>query len=209
MVLSLTEATVLLFNAIITMATLLMVSLLFGSTLKNVLQNRTSIEQLEVSSEEKYAKKHDTLPAPFPYDLGMMRNLEQFLGRRRWAWPFPLPCRWQLAGLGDGCEYVTRGGEEEEEVRDTDWPPVEYCSKSSCSSAADDDSESDAETDRKRLAWKRGGESDSDLLHRKRNRRDSEGYLVPSALPWHHQQSLRGWNGEDVTHSAPDLSHAR
>lgn len=181
--LSLTEATVLLFNSIVTMAILLMVSLLFGATLRNILQNRTTIEQLEEASEVRDARRHDLQPMPYPFDLGLVRNLEQFLGRRKWAWLFPLPSDWQLAGLGEGYEYATRG-----ECKDTDWPLVEYCSKSSCSSA--DQEGSDNETRMQRAASpRRGTESDTDLVQRKRIRRDSEGLVIPSSLPWHHQQA--------------------
>ncbi len=59
---SLTEALILVFNVILTMAAILMVGLLLAGTLRNVLGNCTSVEQLELTAETRYALKHHYQP---------------------------------------------------------------------------------------------------------------------------------------------------
>lgn len=94
------------------------------------------------------------------------------LGRRRWAWLLPLPTDWQLEGCGsDGLHFPTTSGR-----KDVSWPPGEYCSDSSCSS---DFSESNT----------RDADVNSESGFEMRVRRDSEGMVAPSTLPWHRYQS--------------------
>jgi hypothetical protein len=83
-----------------------------------------------------------------------------------------------LEGLGDGLVYETIDG-----TKDTDWPPYEFCSKSSCSSDVDDDGDGGTFLTVSNEHCK----SDSEL--RIRPRKDSEGYLLPNNLPWHQIQS--------------------
>ena len=101
------------------------------------------------------------------------------LGRRTWAWPFPLASEWQLEGCGsDGLGFPTIRG-----CRDVDWPPGEYCSDSSCSTSSDavvvmaGGGEEEAEGTRSEMGFER------------RIRRDSEGPVAPASLPWHRHQS--------------------
>lgn len=108
---------------------------------------------------------------PFPFDLGLWKNLEMVLGRRVWAWALPLPSRWQLAGLGDGLTFETFDGSA-----DYEWPSEEVPSYSSGSS------EDNMPLARGPLRSASHAHSDADL--RVRYRRDSEGYILPAHPTW-------------------------
>ena len=96
------------------------------------------------------------------------------LGKRVWAWPLPLSSDWQLEGLGDGIVFETCDGSA-----DTEWPPYEFCSS--------DDSDGGGDHGEGRALMGQHSKSQEDL--RGRSRRGSEGYLLPSVLPWHRVQS--------------------
>jgi hypothetical protein len=102
--------------------------------------------------------------------MGTRKNVKLALGKRVWAWPFPLPSSWQLEGLGDGLGFATFDGR-----MDYEWPPEEYCSDSSCSRSSLDDEPLTLH---------------SDASLKVRPRRDSEGYLLPPQLPWHSDPNL-------------------
>lgn len=180
---SLKEAVILLFNTIWLAAAFVMLGILLGVTLRNAVTNCTTIEQLEVEAELKWARRTGHPPAPFPFDVGVRGNLELVLGRRLWAWPLPLPSHWQLAGLGDGITFPINRQLAASEYQ---WPPCQSCSNSSCSSLSD----SAAHKDSLLTEPVAGTTAHSDTDVRYRTRRDSDGYVLPSRLPWHSQGDL-------------------
>lgn len=161
---TLEEGLVLIFNGILLLVIIVLLGILLITTMINVTENCTTIEQLEVKREE-LATRRTGHGHQFPFNLGWSRNLELVLGKRRWAWPFPLPSSWQLADQGDGLEFDTSDGSP-----DYLWPPEDYCSDTECSSAGEDDV----------LSLR------SDQYPKYRARRDSEGFIIPTGLPWHH-----------------------
>lgn len=182
------ETFVLLFNSIFTASVLIALGILLGFTLKNVLQNRTTIEQLEVQAEEKYSRRFSVRPIEFPYDLDIQRNLMLVLGKRCWAWPFPLPSNWQLSGLGEGISFATRPGLDPDS-----WPPGNLSSSSDSSDqydefeSGDDRENSSPLLDHHQLREK--SKSQDDIKYR--IRRDSEGQaMLPTSLPWHSLPNL-------------------
>lgn len=180
---SLQEAVILLFNTIWLAAAFVMLSVLLGMTLRNVLTNCTTIEQLEVASELKWARRTGHPPSPFPFDVGIRSNLELVLGKRLWAWPLPLPSSWQLAELGEGITFSINRQLATSEYQ---WPPCQSCSSSSCSSFGDSVAQEDPLV--ATTAISPTAHSDTDV--RCRTRRSSNEYILPSKLPWHSQSEL-------------------
>lgn len=164
-----------------------MLGVLLGVTLRNVLTNCTTIEQLEVEAELKWARRTGHSPTPFPFDVGIRSNLELVLGRRPWAWPLPLPSTWQLTGLGDGITFLI---DRNLAISEYQWPPCQSCTSSSCSSLSDSAVREREESDPlvTRATVEATTHSDPDVHYR--TRRTSEGYILPSRLPWHSQGEL-------------------
>ena len=163
MPIALKEGLILLFNCVFLASVLLILGMLLAVTLRNVLQNHTTVERLEVQTEDQLSLWHRLTPVNFPFDLGPRRNLELVLGKRKWAWPFPLSSRWQLEGLGDGITFATVNG-----LSDESWPPDHFSSSSSCSSSC---SQSQSPTLLQR------NQSDSDVRWRRVHKDDDE-FLV-------------------------------
>ena len=180
------QTAVLLFNLILCLVLWMLLAMLLWNTVKNVISNCTSVEQMEVISEGRRVGGIEKVR--FPFNISLMYNMRIVLGPSILLWPFPLPSSHQIDPYYDGLTFMTTYGE------DCDWPPVEYCSDSSCETSPD--IEQGAQGGCQRF---HGSRSDTDLrdTFRQRARRDSEGFVLPSTLPWHH-------DGKST--SNPDLS---
>lgn len=155
-------------NAALLFCILVMVGLLCAVQWHNALRGMTTVEELERDAALAKAARLGIAPRAvvFPYALGPVANLRAVLGPRAWAWPLPLPSRWQLAGTG------LRFDKDDDSPAAAAWPPVLAASEDDTSDSSDDG----------------GSRSLPPASGRERFRRGSEGYLIPAD---HHIGVLR------------------
>lgn len=89
-------------NLMLSMVVSLTVNALTFFQIYYVLKNTTTLESMEIDQVSRFLRRNKQPPAPFPYDLGLWRNIKSFFGGNVLVWWFPMPRK------GDGHSFATR-----------------------------------------------------------------------------------------------------